>query len=517
MKNTPRKKRGRAKRRERAEGAGPPGGKAAKEPKPPGVKAREFVEAIVTAIIFVLVIRQYAAETFHIPTQSMKPTLLCALERRDGREVQVRQGDHLIADKLYYKYHPVERFDIVLFKDPVPDPGLLDAGYSVHRTLIKRIVGLPGDTIEIRHGDLYVTNDELKEEIPEKPRAVQDALWRNVFTTEFRDSEFIGKWRMSGQQSVTSRQRENGIEFDLRAPGRADYLYPGPVDDTLPLSNPVGDVLLEVAVHPLEGGGAVELMIVEDGDTYTLHMPVGGGSAYLQVGLGPDHRIREGLEDRFESRKEKDVSLPVGRTSVISLTNADDRIVAGMNGAEMFRIYAPVEPAYRDDTDFEAKKRESSENRAGLALDGCHVVLEKLRLARDVYYTDVLYVGTVKDKHGRPVIPAKCSLIILKDKDGSLIRAVEKDGRLVCEDGRPLPPNVKPVAGIPSEPKMDNGTKSPYSIGKGEYFAMGDNSPGSLDSRAWGVVPKEFILGRAVFLFWPFPPFSDTFRPKLAR
>ena len=482
--------------------------------KPFSIKAREFVEAIVTAIIFVLVIRQYAAETFDIPTQSMKPTLLGANEVVNGVETRVRHGDHLIADKFYYKYNPVKRFDIVLFKDPVGNQ--VDEGHLEHRTLIKRIVGLPGDTIEIRHGDLYVTNDDLNGEIPEKSRGVQDALWHNVYTSDFSKGPLT--WHLSGVPAVHSLAGEKGMEIDVRTLGRAEYSHRGPHDDTESLPNPVGDLLLEAAVHPLDGSGAVELTIVEDGDRYTFHMPVEGsaGPAFLKVELHPDHKIRDGLQDRFTGEQEKTVSLPVGKTSVLTLTNADDRVTARLDGREIFRVYSPVEPAYRDDTDFAAKKKYSTLNRAALTLDGCHVRLEKVRLDRDVYYTDVLYVGPRKDERGRPAMPVDCRLLIARDADGDLFGAVEKDGRPVREDGRPMPGKYQLAAGVPKKPALDNATRRPYRLDRDEYFAMGDNSPNSLDSRSWGAVPKRYILGKAVFLFWPFPPFG-TFRPKLAR
>jgi signal peptidase I len=41
-------------------------------------------------------------------------------------------------------------------------------------------------------------------------------------------------------------------------------------------------------------------------------------------------------------------------------------------------------------------------------------------------------------------------------------------------------------------------------LSKGEYWALGDNSANSSDSRAWGVVPEENIVGRAAFVYYPF-------------
>jgi signal peptidase I len=46
----------------------------------------------------------------------------------------------------------------------------------------------------------------------------------------------------------------------------------------------------------------------------------------------------------------------------------------------------------------------------------------------------------------------------------------------------------------------------PYTVPEKHYFALGDNSKHSSDSRDWGPVPEENIMGRAVFVYWPFAP-----------
>ena len=43
-----------------------------------------------------------------------------------------------------------------------------------------------------------------------------------------------------------------------------------------------------------------------------------------------------------------------------------------------------------------------------------------------------------------------------------------------------------------------------FDLGPGEYLALGDNSDNSLDSRYWGAVPAENLLGPATFVHWPF-------------
>jgi len=110
---------------------------------------RENIEAILVAIVIALFIRTFVVQAFKIPSGSMKQTL--------------QIGDHILVNKFIYGVRipylrksiiPLkkpQRGDIIVFKYPV-DP---------HKDFIKRVVGIPGDEIEIRNKKLYVNQKQV--------------------------------------------------------------------------------------------------------------------------------------------------------------------------------------------------------------------------------------------------------------------------------------------------------------------------------------------------------------------
>lgn len=101
---------------------------------------REWLEAIVIALIMALVIRAFVVQAFKIPSGSMYPTL--------------KIGDRLFVNKFIYRFRDPQRWDIIVFKYP-EDPS---------KDFIKRLIGLPGETIEIRNGLLLVNG--IKQFLP---------------------------------------------------------------------------------------------------------------------------------------------------------------------------------------------------------------------------------------------------------------------------------------------------------------------------------------------------------------
>jgi signal peptidase I len=106
----------------------------------------ENIIILVLALGLAFVIRTFVAEPRYIPSESMFPTL----------EV----GDRLIVEKLSYHSHPPQRGDIVVF---APPPQLQQQGYLEEQAFIKRVIGLPGNTIEIKNGHVYVDRELLTE------------------------------------------------------------------------------------------------------------------------------------------------------------------------------------------------------------------------------------------------------------------------------------------------------------------------------------------------------------------
>jgi signal peptidase I len=122
-------------------GAGPPAKHRARR------RSRWFVEwavVLVVAIGVAVGIRTFVVQTFYIPSASMEPTLMI--------------GDRILVDKVSYHLHAIHRGDIVVFATP---PGE-NAGPAV-KDLVKRVIGLPGDTISSSAGHVVIDGKPLKE------------------------------------------------------------------------------------------------------------------------------------------------------------------------------------------------------------------------------------------------------------------------------------------------------------------------------------------------------------------
>ena len=96
----------------------------------------EYVKMILFVVIVVLIVDNFLLINAVIPSESMEETIMT--------------GDRIFGNRLAYLFEEPERFDIVIFKYPDDES----------QRFIKRVIGLPGETVEIREGKVYIDGSE---------------------------------------------------------------------------------------------------------------------------------------------------------------------------------------------------------------------------------------------------------------------------------------------------------------------------------------------------------------------
>lgn len=257
-----------------------------KKPKTLAGEARESMEAIVVAFILAFLFRTFEAEAFVIPTGSMAPTLLgrnkeaycpqCGQHIVVGASDEINQetslldierglvdvafcpncrapvslvdapvftGDRILVTKFPYELGEPDRFDVIVFKYP-QDP---------QTNYIKRLVGLPGEEIQIVQGDLYVRKTEngkwqiLRKDDPNKQRVLQllvydndhpeaalhNAKWpkrwaavKNIGVDETNPGEVIAGWVKDslGWEALEEKEHTFRLTADKTSDGQMRWL-----------------------------------------------------------------------------------------------------------------------------------------------------------------------------------------------------------------------------------------------------------------------------------------------------
>ena len=98
---------------------------------------------LLVIVLLTWVIVTFVGQRTKVDGHSMEPTL--------------SDGDNLIVDKLSYRFRDPERYDIILFPGPEE--------FGQHPYYIKRIIGMPGETVQIKDGKVYINDKELKSDV----------------------------------------------------------------------------------------------------------------------------------------------------------------------------------------------------------------------------------------------------------------------------------------------------------------------------------------------------------------
>ena len=129
-----------------------PSGQPAAAPQPSENPWVEAIKTIGLSVVLALGIRTFVAEARYIPSESMLPTL----------EV----NDRLIVEKVSYHFQKPNRGDIIVFQ---PTDQLKQQNPSLKDAFIKRVIGLPGETVEVMNERVYINSEPILENYIESP------------------------------------------------------------------------------------------------------------------------------------------------------------------------------------------------------------------------------------------------------------------------------------------------------------------------------------------------------------
>lgn len=122
------------------------------QPKSFWQSQRENFQVLGIALVLALVIRFFIAEPRYIPSDSMVPTLAI--------------GDRLVVEKVVYRFRLPQRGEVVVFNPPPP---LQQMGLTEDQALIKRVIGTPGDTLQVEGGQVILNGQPLVEDYIKEP------------------------------------------------------------------------------------------------------------------------------------------------------------------------------------------------------------------------------------------------------------------------------------------------------------------------------------------------------------
>jgi signal peptidase I len=157
----------------------------------------DYVKLIIFVVVFVLLLNNFIIINAKIPSPSMEKTIM--------------KGDQLFGNRLAYRFGDPKRLDIIIFKFPDDESQLF----------IKRVIGLPGDKIDIVDGKIYINDGKTALEENYLPEEMEDGTWGPYTVPE--DSYFVlGDNR---NDSRDSRYWQNTFVYKDQILGKAGLRY----------------------------------------------------------------------------------------------------------------------------------------------------------------------------------------------------------------------------------------------------------------------------------------------------
>lgn len=432
------------------------------------VSLRPAAESLVIVVVLALVIRGWLVQNFIVSSGSMADTLrgphrqwtcpdcgqtmalgtfrrpissrvacpYCGFPEIDPTDTADQSGDRILVHKAAFATRPPRRWEIVAFRSPEPP----------HDVTIKRVVALPGESVQIIDGDVHIDG-----QIARKSIELQRRMWVPVHSLRsqpevaegWRGERPDSRWRRQGGElvfdSTVSIPENNRLDWlvyrNLRRARDAssERFVERPIVDHLAYNQhrfrreehyrPVRDLAVRGWLTA-SGPGRLVFLATDGQHRFECEINLRDRRAELRHG---DHRVAVAvLPDNALTAE-----------TLVEFSLVDRQVLFALSEAPLFPAYhflpadRPVQPTTRP---------------FAIAALGSQVRLTGLTVLRDVYYTDVFASG--------------------------------------------------PSWAI----------DVPYQLGSDEVFVVGDNSPLSDDSRTWSAGPglsTELLVGKPFFIYFP--------------
>ncbi|MCD7897544.1 MAG: signal peptidase I [Planctomycetaceae bacterium] len=506
-------------------GAGKPG--PAKADAAAGKKSlwksgADLVVLLAGAVLVALAIKAYAFDVYLIPSGSMETVLH---GRPDG-------GDRILCSKLSYRWRQPERWEIAVFEFPYESARRNDF-YNISaqyegQNFVKRIVGLPGETLAIARGDIW-TRPESEREYRRvvKPDSVQRGMWQKVYRENFSDialTELEQFWKIIGGETALVR----GGPLVLRAGDetvRMDYRPVVPAGERR-------DVMVELPGIP---------------DRYVLEQPVQFRCPnVLEDGQPCGHVYVRSVETHNI----------VGRCPRCGALNNETAVIfyhrrSGLPGVGRYGVSPTHAPQGEDVGPRQADYHFVPDLRivAGVVLENdatgiAFTIRDENRYVQAVVSGDgraeLRVNGAPAEatrRHLAPVVPGRRHRVEFYLVDGAARLFIDSTAdpvldEQVWDDRRPAPRSLPRASGVSlvaaggdvrvesvaidrdifyySGWEQDRGERFPQVGPSGEvfisqnaFFPMGDHTVSSFDARSWGPVNLGLLRGPALAIWWP--------------
>ena len=390
-----------------------------------------------------------------LPTLPKCPS--CGFYSTSGQEMPVVKGDRIFVAKCLYQFFEPKRWDAIVFKNPV-EPRI---------NYIKRLIGKPGEQVEIIDGDIYIDGT-----IARKPSKVQNELWMPVYDNDyqpidphvksFNDHRWSqpftnagnSKWNLnaagptvfsldtsSGDMHTLIYDTSKGNDF------KATYAYNNPrqFDPVMPVCS---DLMIKFNILNDAFTGKIGVVISKYGIKYLASIDSVGKMEILRAVPDGNNEILKNEQVNIKSQKDKQFSFCI----------VDHQLIMKFGKKTLLHDLG-TKP---DD----AGDRTSSSSPEVMIFGSGQITIGHIGLYRDIHYISTHYN---------------------------------------------------------SDQPVRAGEGNPFQLGEDEFFACGDNSPNSFDGRLWsvpgksnaqkeyrpGILPRDYLVGKAFFVYWP-----GAFKPK---